>query len=403
MPVNTNRLSSIDSPLFSVLIPTRNRPSLTSDLINSVLSQSFSDFELIVADNSSDEETQTILKNISDPRLVNLKTGGLNMADNWEKGISSCSGSYLLLFSDKMVLKEGSLDYLASYINKYSPDCVNWDIDSFFDNELTYIKSKPSNHEAIIKSSSLLKKIFTSEFDSVRIPCHCNSAISMSVIKSIKAKTGRVSMQLNPDYTLSYQVLINTNEIHNLDKSLSILRYPSLKSGYGNGTSFMLKGEQAKNFMLDNEDWIDRTNKYTAVRVHSNHFGLDLILKDLYHILENYNIHPDELMSQDQRYINYYLFTYLEMIFRTNMGANMNDELRLWRSCLLDEEDLIKNAVSVEIRIFRIRFFYIKLKRFLLSFAALSNLIHFIGDYLVRNNTKIYKSLEDCLRNTKVF
>ena len=85
------------------------------------------------------------------------------------------------------------------------------------------------------------------------------------------------------------------------------------------------------------------------------------------------------------------------------MGANMNDELRLWRSCLLDEEDLIKNAVSVEIRIFRIRFFYIKLKRFLLSFGALSNLIHFIGDYLVRNNTKIYKSLEDCLRNTKVF
>ena len=131
--------------------------------------------------------------------------------------------------------------------------------------------------------------------------------------------------------------------------------------------------------------------------------GLDLILKDLYHILEKYNIHPDELMSQDQRYINYYLFTYLEMIFRTNMGANMNDELRLWRSCLLDEEDLIKNAVSVEIRIFRIRFFYIKLKRFLLSFGALSNFIHFIGDFLVRNNTKIYKSLEDCLSNTKVF
>jgi len=402
MPVNTNILSSPKSPLFSVLIPTRNRPSLTADLINSVLSQSFSDFELIIADNSSDEETQTILKNISDPRLVNLKTGGLNMADNWETGISSCSGSYLLLFSDKMVLKEGSLDYLASYINKYSPDCVNWDIDSFFDNELTYIKSKPSSHEAVIKSSSLLKKILTSEFDSVRIPCHCNSAISMSVIKTIKAKTGRASMQLNPDYTLSYQVLINTNEVHNLDQSLSILRYPSFKSGYGNGTSFMLKGEQAKNFMLDNEDWIDKTNKYSAIRVHSNHFGLDLILKDLYHILEKYDVHPDDLMSQDQRYINYYLFTYLEMIFRTNMGANMNDELRLWRSCLLDEESSIKKAVSLEIRIPRIRFFYIKLKRFLLSFKLLGTCIHYIGDFFLRNNAKKFKSLECCLGNTKV-
>jgi glycosyltransferase involved in cell wall biosynthesis len=402
MSVNTNILSSSKSPFFSVLIPTRNRPNLTSDLINSVLSQSFSDFELIVADNSSDEETQTIIGNIADPRLVNLKTGGLNMAENWEKGIRACSGSYLLLFSDKMVLKEGSLEYLASYINRYSPDCVNWDIDSFFDNELTYIENKPSCHEDIIKSSSLLKRILGSEFDSVRIPCHCNSAISMSVIQLIKAKTGRVSMQLNPDYTLSYQVLINTNEIHNLDKSLSILRYPSLKSGYGNGTSFMLKGDQAKNFMLDNKEWVDRTNKYSDVRVHSNHFGLDLILKDLYHILEKYSIHPDDLMSQDQRYINYYLFTYLEIIFRTNMGANMNDEIKLWRSCLFKEEDSIKNAVSLEIRSLRIRFFYIKFKRLLLSFKTLEKLIHFIGDYLVRNNAKIYKSLEDCLSNTKV-
>ena len=61
MSANTNILSSSKSPFFSVLIPTRNRPNLTADLINSVLSQSFSDFELIVADNSSDEETQTII------------------------------------------------------------------------------------------------------------------------------------------------------------------------------------------------------------------------------------------------------------------------------------------------------------------------------------------------------
>ena len=402
MSVNTQILPSAKSPLFSVLIPTRNRPSLTADLINSVLSQNFLDFELIVADNSSDEETQAILRNISDPRLINLKTGGLNMAENWETGITKCSGSYLLLFSDKMVLKEGSLDYLATYIKKYSPDCVNWDIESFFDNELTYIKNKPSSDEATIKSSSLLEKILTSEFDSVRIPCHCNSAISMSVIKLIKAEAGRVCFQLNPDYTLAYQVLLNVDEIHSLDKALSILRYPSLKSGHGNGTSFMLKGEQAKNFMLDNADWIKRTNKYTAVRIHSNHFGLDLILKDLYYILEKYKINPDDFLPQDRRYINYYLFTYLEIIFRTNMGAKMNNELKLWRASLNDEESTIKIAVSLEVRNHRLRFLYIRFKRFLLTIEVLATCIHFMGDLLFRNNAKKFKSLEDCLSNTKV-
>ena len=98
--------------------------------------------------------------------------------------------------------------------------------------------------------------------------------------------TGRVCMQLNPDYTLAYQVLLHIDEIHDLGHSLSILRYPSLKLGYGNGTSFMKKKGQSKKFMQDNSDWIVRTDKYDDVRMQSNNFGLDLILKDFYSILE---------------------------------------------------------------------------------------------------------------------
>ena len=402
MSIHTKSINKNDSPLFSILIPTRDRPSLAKDLIHSVLEQSFKDFEIIVADNSSNLDTQNILNAMSDTRLINLQTGGLKMADNWEAGIEQCSGSYLLIFSDKMLLKSGSLDYLAGYIRKYSPSCVNWDIDSFFENELTYFAYPQSVNEVAVSSKSILGKILTSEFDSVRIPCHCNSAISMSVIKLIKAEAGRVCFQLNPDYTLAYQVLLNVNEIHSLDKALSILRYPSLKSGHGNGTSFMLKGEQAKNFMLDNADWIDRTNKYTAVRIHSNHFGLDLILKDLYYVLEKYKVNPDDLLPQNRRYINYYLFTYLEIIFRTNMGAMMNNELKLWRASLNDEESKIKNAVSLEIRNHRLRFLYIRFKRFLLNIDVLATFIHFMGDFLFRNNAKKFNSLEDCLSNTKV-
>ena len=95
---NKTNISKDNSPLFSILIPTRDRPSLTEDLIDSILIQNFTDFELIISDNSTNNDTQEVLNKIDDHRVINYQTGNLNMADNWESGIDQCSGLYLLIF-----------------------------------------------------------------------------------------------------------------------------------------------------------------------------------------------------------------------------------------------------------------------------------------------------------------
>ncbi len=87
---------------------------------------------------------------------------------------------------------------------------------------------------------------------------------------------------------------------------------------------------------------------------------------------------------------------------RMNMGVNMHNELKLWRASLKDEASRIKNVVSQEIRKHRLRFFYIRFKRLLLNIEILERFIHFIGDFLFRNNAKKFKSLDDCLSNTKI-
>ena len=48
--------SHVGSPFFTVAIPTKNRPARLRDAIRSVLEQSFQDFELIVSDNSDDDQ-----------------------------------------------------------------------------------------------------------------------------------------------------------------------------------------------------------------------------------------------------------------------------------------------------------------------------------------------------------
>ena len=49
-------------PFFSVIIPTYNRAEILTRALNSILNQSFSDWELIVVDDGSNDNTKEIVQ-----------------------------------------------------------------------------------------------------------------------------------------------------------------------------------------------------------------------------------------------------------------------------------------------------------------------------------------------------
>jgi len=56
-------------PFFSIILPTFNRASYLEKAIGSVLSQTFEDFELIIVDDGSTDNTRTVVENWQDDRL----------------------------------------------------------------------------------------------------------------------------------------------------------------------------------------------------------------------------------------------------------------------------------------------------------------------------------------------
>ena len=60
-------------PFFSVIIPTYNNADIIHDTIESVLNQTFKDFELIIIDDGSTDDTAKTILSFSDNRILYKK------------------------------------------------------------------------------------------------------------------------------------------------------------------------------------------------------------------------------------------------------------------------------------------------------------------------------------------
>lgn len=76
------------SPAVSVCVPAYQAEKYLAATINSILRQTFEDFELLVVDNASTDGTGEILRGLTDPRLRVLRNPGvLPVAANWNHAI----------------------------------------------------------------------------------------------------------------------------------------------------------------------------------------------------------------------------------------------------------------------------------------------------------------------------
>ena len=91
-----------NSPLLSIVIPTRNRQKYAISAIISILSISTPDLELVVQDNSDSRDLEEYIRsNINDTRLrYNYTSTPLSFIDNFDAAVRLASGKYLCLIGD---------------------------------------------------------------------------------------------------------------------------------------------------------------------------------------------------------------------------------------------------------------------------------------------------------------
>jgi glycosyltransferase involved in cell wall biosynthesis len=83
-------------PLISIVIPTYNRADLIGKAIQSILDQTYNNWELIVVDNYSDDDTREVIDSFNDDRIVILsrpRTGSVAASRNL--GVANSNGEWI--------------------------------------------------------------------------------------------------------------------------------------------------------------------------------------------------------------------------------------------------------------------------------------------------------------------
>ena len=109
------------APKVSVLIPTYNYARYLPEAIESVLSQSYADFELlIIDDNSSDETTEIVSRYAEEDNRVSFRVNSRNigMVENWNLCLREARGEYVkYLFGDDLLCSADALRLMVETLD----------------------------------------------------------------------------------------------------------------------------------------------------------------------------------------------------------------------------------------------------------------------------------------------
>ena len=113
-------------PLFSIIVPVYNTQQFIGECIHSVLSQEMEDYELILVDDGSDDQSGIICDAFSkqDERIKVFHKDNGGQLQTRLFGLSHAKGKYCLYLDSDDYLEQGALKYLKSMFSELNCDCI---------------------------------------------------------------------------------------------------------------------------------------------------------------------------------------------------------------------------------------------------------------------------------------
>jgi len=382
---NATEYSNEHAPYFSILLPTRNRPHLAEIAIKSLINQEFTDFEVILSDNSDGNLTcREMVDRINNPRIRYYRTSGeLSMPDNWEFALAQARGVYLAVLEDKQVYFPNTLALVRKVIDAM-PDCksVCWHNDILDDSlELpTLVHYVGSGEIAILSCEEMLLKLTEGLNGWSKVPRMINSVLCLDFINSFKEEfeLKRFFIDVSPDICASFIQMAEIESVAYVDQALCITG--GVK--HSNGRAALAKSNPAQT-----EEFLKKIKNQNQLY---SHVELKGFLMPGNSIINDYLRLRDHLGSRLLKYTfskNAYARICLRDLIRSfSMGGQIRNEARMLLKYIRNHFGKIE---IFKMLVWAVRMYSnVQVNKQLLNYPRVANVIY----KLRGTNTRLYAS-----------
>lgn len=240
--------------MISIIIPLYNKANIIERTIQSVLSQSYKDFEIVVVDDGSTDESKDIVLSIKDSRIKYLykENGGVSSARNF--GLYNAKGEWIMFLDSDDFLCEESLSIYSLIIDKQGFDII---VGNFYKIE--------GRHKYLYSSYKLKSGIYfkpTKELWLKRIYCRPgNFLVKKEKLQTLDLYDENLSYSEDTDFCIR---LISTSIMYYIDKP--IMMYIK----YAEGASMRIHPW--------NKDFVSKINKSYIQDIYTKLFIYEYLL-----------------------------------------------------------------------------------------------------------------------------
>jgi len=204
--------------LVSVIIPTYNSAKYISRAVESVLNQTYQDFEIIIIDDGSTDNTGEIVQSIKDDRITYIKQENAGPAAARNKGLEIAKGEYIAFLDADDMWKANKLETQIKCFSQNDKLCLAFSAMDLVNEDLEIIRVK--RHRKYT-NNELLKQLLTNYPDTVPMPS------TVMIKKSYLNEVGYFYPELftGEDFDLWLRLILK-GDFEYIDESLTVSYKP---------------------------------------------------------------------------------------------------------------------------------------------------------------------------------
>jgi len=304
------------NPLVSVIVTTYNRNYFLKKSIDSILNQTFKDFELIVVDNFSNYDFFKFLQSFNDERIIPLQNQNNGIiAINRNVGIEKAKGEYIAFCDDDDLWYPDKLEKCLNVIN--NADVFYHDLDIHTQKGKRLFKKHRGRH--------MIKPIFVDLMTKGCALANSSVIVKKSIIKRVGGLSEEKNLITKEDFDLWLRISRITDKFSYIPKSLGIL----WRGGENTSESSTIQIERTKELLNRYFDFLNDKDREQSKMILSYTIGGHLVKMKLYsQAIASYmlSIHSKDLSIKLKSIISI-IMIWFSLFYHKNQNQNKDKHL----------------------------------------------------------------------------